>query len=293
MRADCDERARYGRGHLLLAAGLLTGAVAADGSAWADIVRLGLKDEESQYVLLAPLVIIWLAWVRRSRLVYCRPGNRSIGVVMMAVGWAAWSIGYRRSVPTLWHGGPVLTGLGAIVSVLGADVLRHFLPAVLALLFLIPITPTRRQIISAPMEAYAASWTQATCQLLGLNVTRSGNLLSVNGVSVEVAEACNGMRQVVTFWLVSYVLLFSRAFRWYARVAGLLAVPVVAIAINVVRLVPTVWVYSYGGGVAAERFHDMAGWIMLLLAMGLGYAVVGALAWATVPLRRYQRALTT
>lgn len=293
MRADSDERARYGRWQLLMAVGLLAGAVAANGNAWADTVRLGLKDEESQYVLLAPVVMIWLAWVRRARLAYCRPGKRWIGLIMMAVGWAAWSVGYRRSVPTLWHGGPVLTALGAIVSVLGADVLQHFLPAVLALAFLIPITPTRRQIISAPMEAYAASWTQSICQLLGLNVARSGNLLSVNGVSVEVAEACNGMRQVVTFWLVSYVLLFSRAFRWYARMAGLLAVPVVAIAINVVRLVPTVWVYSYGGGVAAERFHDVAGWIMLFLALGLGYAVVGALTWATLPLVRYQRALTT
>jgi len=264
--------------------------MAVTSTAWMEAFRLSLKDEEMGYVLIAPLFIAWLVWVRRERLRYCRPGGGWVGVVFMALGWFLWSYGYRRSALTFWYAGPVLIAAGAFLSVVGKDVLLKFLPAFVALLFLVPITPRRRQIIAAPMENYAAGCTQTVCELLGVHVVRYGNLLSVNGTDVEVAEACNGMRQVITFWLVCYVLAFSQPLRGYIRVLLLLAAPVVAIGSNVVRLVPTVWVYSFGAGQAAERFHDAAGWAMLVVAFGFVLGMIAALRWAMVPIRHFQLA---
>jgi len=257
-------------------------------SAWRDGFSLAMKDEEVSYVLLAPLVALWLAWVRRGRLRYCRPGGQWIGTLCILVGWAMFSIGYRRSVPTFWHLGPILVAIGAIVSVCGIDLVWKLRPAFVALLFMIPMTPTRRQIIAAPLERYASNWTRSACEMTGLQVTQHGNLLTVNGVNVEVAEACNGMRQVITFWVVSYIVAFGQPLRWYVRLLILAAVPLVAIGSNVVRLVPTVWMYSYGASESAHVFHDFAGWLMLFVAFGLLYALVALLRWVLIPIRHFQ-----
>jgi exosortase len=277
---------RWRRWHWIAAGGLALGSMIAASDAWLDAARLAVKDEEVGYVLLAPFVVSLLVWVRRHRLVYCRSGGAWIGVILAALGWWLWSSGYRCSAPTLWHLGPVLLLAGAIVSVVGRDMLLKFLPAFVALLFLVPITPTRRQIVAAPMEEYAAIWTQQACELVGLNVVRHGNLLSTNGTEVEVAEACSGIRLVVSFGLVAYVLAFARPLRWQFRAFILLAVPIVAISSNVVRLVPTVWMYSHGATAAAASFHDVAGWIMLFLAFAALGGAVAALDWAMGPIRR-------
>jgi exosortase len=163
-----------------------------------------------------------------------------------------------------------------------------FLPAFLALGFLIPLTSTRRQIIAAPMQTVTARYTQEACELVGMDVGRSGNVLRINGNDIQVVEACNGMRMVITLFLVCYVLAFGSPFRWYVRALILLASPLVAIACNVGRLVPTVWMYGGGATKAAERFHDLAGWVMLVVAFVLLRGLLGLLRWASVPVAKYR-----
>jgi exosortase len=290
MRATAEQRIRW-RPRQWLVGGCLIGlSLFVTRNTWLEVLQLAEKDEETQYVLLAPAVAAWLVWVRRARLSYCRPGGQWVGLLIMLGGWALWSLGYRRSIPTALYLGPPLLAAGALVSVTGRDLLVKFFPAFAALLFMVPLTPTRRHIIAAPLEQLAAAWTQWACELLGMSVRRYGNLLSVNGAEVEVAEACNGMRLVVAFGLVAYAMSFGRPLRWYARLLILLAVPMVAIGCNVLRLIPTVWVYSRGDGSSAQRFHDIAGWVTLALAWVMLLALLAALRWAMVPIRWFQLA---
>ena len=105
-----------------------------------------------------------------------------------------------------------------------------------------------------------------------MNVDRSGNLLSINGVEVTIAEACNGIRMVLTLFMVCYVVAFTLRLRPYVRIFLLVASPIVAIVSNVARLVPTVWMFGHKPQETAERFHDISGWVMtfisFLLLMG-------------------------
>ena len=68
----------------------------------------------------------------------------------VAIGWLSWSFGYRYQFQSLWHGGAVLMAVGAVLSVLGGDLLRWFLPAFLALVFLIPVPGRARLHLAGP-----------------------------------------------------------------------------------------------------------------------------------------------
>lgn len=286
MRADGRHfqclRPRHAIGAAILSA--LTIAVTLD--VWKDVALTALQDEESGYILLVPLIAAWLVWVRRDRIKNCKPRGHWVGVLLAGLGWACWSYGYRTAQHTFWDAGAILAVLGSCVVFLGRDILVEFLPAVFALAFLIPVWPVRRAQLAWPMQLATAKTTQAVCQALGMEVIRQGNLLVSNGVNVAIAEACNGMRMVLTLMLVSYVYVFITPLRTWVRILLLVLSPVTAVVCNVIRLVPTVYVYGHASPQAASRFHDISGWVMLAVAFLLLMGIVRLLRWLDIPVMR-------
>ena len=233
--------------------------------AWRDIWRLGTHSEELSYVLLAPIVIAWIAWSRAARIRECRPRGQWLGLLILLAGYGVYWYGFLAD-PVLWRAGAVMACVGAVVAALGTEVLRKFLPAFAASLFLVPISPTGRYNIAEPLQRATATATQTVCDLLGIYVDRTGNLLTINDVDVTVAEACNGMRMVLTLFLVCYLVAFTVPLRRWVRVLLLAVSPLVAIVSNVVRLVPTVWLFGHSSPETANRFHDVSGWGMTVLS---------------------------
>lgn len=266
---------------------LAAGATAITRAVWIDIFRTALGDiEESGHVMLAPLVFLWLAWIRRKQLAECRPIGQWLGPVLIAIGWLVCSRGYRHNQHTFSDSGAILIAMGALVSFTGYDVLRRFLPAFGVLVFLIPIWPERRQQLSGPLQIATARVTQGLCEMLGMMVERQNSNLAINGVDVSVAEACNGMRMVFTLLLVCYAYVFITPLRWGTRAAILIASPLIAIACNVLRLVPTVWMFGHASRLAAERFHEWSGWVMLAVEFLLLAFLMRAMRWAAAPVKK-------
>jgi exosortase len=251
--------------------------------AWRDMFYIARRDEESSHAFLVPIVIGWLFWVRRGRARHCRPVGLWIGPIVCLLGWFLYSVGDTHLLQSLWHLGAILIVVGCCLSVLGTQVLRAFLPVFVALVFLVPVPGRIRQRIAIPLQRTTAAVTESAFRLADEPVTRSGNLLTINGVDVAVAEACNGMRMLFALGMVSYAFAFGTPLRGYARVLVLVATPVSAVLCNVIRLLPTVWVYGNYSADFARGFHDISGWVMLMVAFGLLMGVLQLLRWAMVP----------
>ena len=67
------------RADLFFAAALAAASALVMFNAWRDIWRLGTHSEELSYVLLAPVMIVWLAWSRRERLQNCALRGQWLG----------------------------------------------------------------------------------------------------------------------------------------------------------------------------------------------------------------------
>ena len=278
--ADAGISIRFG--HWLLAFGLVAACVLVAGNAWADLSLIGWRDEEASHVLLVPFMVVWLAWLRKHRLRDCRIHGRWVGALGVGLGWLLWSAGYRYQIQSFWHAGAIVMAVGGILTALGKDVLLKFLPVFAVLLFLIPVPATGRQAISVPLQRATAAVTQNVCEVLGMHVVRHGSLLSTGRTEVAIAEACNGMRMVFTLFLACYVFAFVNPLRPSIRGLILLLSPVVALACNVVRLVPTVWMFGHVSHDAAERFHTAAGWLMLGMAFAGLTGIVRVLRWSSL-----------
>lgn len=254
---------------------------------WGDIVRIALNDEEASHILLVPVVAAWLVWVRRSRMRYCHVAASWWGPVAIALGWTISTLGFTSGTQVLWHGGAVLILIGCLVTLAGTDLVVKFLPAFLVLVFLLPVPGLIRQQIAIPLQTATARVTQWVFEAGGASIGRSGNVLTMNGVEVAIAEACNGMRMVFSLALVSFAFAFGLPLRNPIRVLVLLTSPACAIGANVLRMIPTVWIYGTFSTSVAEAFHDISGWLMLPLSLFVMVGVVRVLRWALVPVTRF------
>ena len=255
-----------------------------------DLITLGYKDEEQSHIFLAPAVALWLLWLRRARLRYINVRPSLIGPIIVALAWVLSWWGFNNGTEVAWHGGALLSLLGILLSFTGTLPLRLFLPVFAVMAFLVPVPGSIRHGIAYPMQQFATSFTHSMLELIGVGAVQSGNVLIINGEQVAVGEACNGMRMVFSLSLIVYAFVFGTALKPGTRLVLLAMSPVIAILCNVIRLVPTSLIYGYGTPAAAQTFHWMAGWVMLVVAMLMLHGVLRTIKWLEFPVMSFRLA---
>lgn len=268
----------------VLLAALAALAVFAARDIWSSIFTVGFRDEEQSHIIIAPVVVVWLAWLRRDRLRLTPHAPSLWGPLVVAGGYVLSMYGYSSGFELFWHSGAIVMLLGAVLTVTGPAVLMRFLPSVIALGFLLPVPGRLRRPIANTLQDASAQATEFLLDIFAVPVIRTGNLLTINGYEVAVAEACNGMRMVAALALVSFAFVFSVPMRWNIRILILLISPLIALIVNVIRLIPTVLMYGYSSEDLAQLFHDVSGWAMLVLAIGILWSLLGLLRWLEVPI---------
>jgi exosortase len=274
MNQQSDQQSPWTARQLVLAAIVVAAAVLAMGSSWADWAEISASDAEfSQVFLVVPFGAIIL-WVDRARFKGIKGEASWVGPLIVASGWGLAWYGYNNAHQSLWHAGAVLVALGAGIAVLGHGVLLRFLPVFMMLAFMVPLSNRTRLQIAEPLQRVMAIIVANVLQFFGEPVGRQGNLLTVNGQQVAIAEACNGLRMVFTLILVCWLFAFVTPLKTWVRWLIILLSPLTALVCNIFRLIPTLVLYGHASKETADWFHDGAGWAMLPVAFFLLMLVV-------------------
>lgn len=243
-------------------------AILATLDGWIDLIETAARHHDSDASILAPPVAAWLFWQRRAA--FREPARLRILAIPLALASVA-LVGY--SVETDTHVaaqfGALLSVFAAFVGAFGARAARGTLAAWGALVFSIPIPGLLRLRIAQPLQEYGALLSQKALAPLGFAVERLGASLVIDGVPVAVSEACDGMRMVSALVLVVYAVSFGRESRGWVRAVMLLSAPVLALACNTLRLVPTVLGYAMLDQKTADVAHDVLGWLTLPICLVL------------------------
>jgi exosortase len=103
---------------------------------------------------------------------------------------------------------------------------------------------------------------------MGVVVWREGNIIQFPETVLEVADACSGMRSLMSLLALSVAYAFFIQLTAVKRfVLVLMAVPI-AIFTNMLRVIGTGILAQYYGSAAAEGFfHEFAGLVVFGLAM--------------------------
>jgi exosortase D (VPLPA-CTERM-specific) len=179
----------------------------------------------------------------------------------------------------------IVMAAGLTVFTVGTVVLKRlYLPFILFVLS-VPIPQIVFNKIAMPLQTYASQMAVWGIRLFEVPTVRMGNVIdilprgSTQTISLEVVEACSGIRSLMTLVTLALVLsFFTRSdtaregmFSTYDRIrAGLLMLSAVPIAVitNAARVTATgVLTHTYGIQATESTFHELSGWIVYVAAL--------------------------
>jgi exosortase len=174
---------------------------------------------------------------------------------------------------------------GTVIFMAGWEHLSILAFPIAFLLLMIPIPAIVFNKLAFPLQLVASRFGEAVLTTLGVPVLREGNVITLATTSLEVAEACSGIRSLISLLTVAIVYGCFLESRVWVRIALALAAIPVAIVANGVRVAGTGLTAHYFGAEAAEGFfHSFSGFLVFLVAFLLLLIIHRLLEWS-VPAR--------
>ncbi len=244
---------------------------------WSTLGRLVAQwwhDPNFSHGFFVPLFSGFILWQDRQRLSRITANPSWTGFLIMVFGLGLLILGQIGAELFLARFSLVVLLAGAIVFFLGWDYFRAVLFPWAFLILMIPIPAIVFNQITFPLQIQASKVAAATLPIFGVPILREGNVIHLPAISLEVAEACSGIRSLMslTTLAIIYGYLLERRI-WVRWILALASVPI-AIVANSVRIIGTGLLVQYWDPDKAEGyFHASWGWIIFVLSLLLLYGL--------------------
>lgn len=240
----------------------------------AKLVKDWSIDPNFSHGFLIPVVALYMIWHKRESLqkIPARPVNA--GIFIIIIGMLAHIAGNLGAELFVQRISMLITLFGAVLFLHGVRMCKALLVPLFYLLLMIPIPSIIWNKIAFPLQLFAAARASEMIQLISIPVFREGNILHLANTSLEVVDACSGIRSLTSLLALSgafaYISPLKAGNKW---VLFLSAIPI-AVAVNVFRLTVTACAAVWIGPETAHGFlHDMSGLIVFGAALVLLYLV--------------------
>jgi exosortase D (VPLPA-CTERM-specific) len=264
-------------------------------------------DENYSHGLLVPFIIGYVIWFKFGKLKkapkipqFWIGGGLIIFALMMLLGG---TLGAEFFVQRISF---VLMIAGIIIYFLGTTIFRMLSVPFVLFLLAVPIPQIIFNKIAFPLQIYASQFAVWGIRLFGMPTVRKGNVIeilpegAVQIIALEVVEACSGIRSLMTLMTLALVLVYftrrndtklpsgwfdflKNSDFWRGVILMFSAIPI-AILTNAGRVTATgVLTYYYGKKATESVAHDLAGWLVYLVALvlliGLNFFLRKFLKW--------------
>ena len=227
--------------------------------AYADIFKelwlYWIKGENWQFIV--PIGFVYMLWDRKDLYVGLkRDPNIFFGTVFLVLACSLLVIGQITSTQGLSELSIIASMFSLVLLLLGFKyTLRLFWP----LLFLILMTSFTSDVLDNlryPLKLISATVAEEMLRFTGYSVFRDGTFLELPYITLEVADSCSGLNQLVSAIALGILIAFTSLNLWWKRVFIILLSIVLGLVMNWVRVyLISLWHYNS----AKESIHGPVG----------------------------------
>lgn len=230
-------------------------------------------DPDYGYAFFVPLFSAYILWTQRHRWsqIEIKPSNFGLVIVLAALALLFLGTLGAELFTTRFSFLLLLTGL--ILFLAGWRWLGAISFPLAFLVLMVPIPVIIYNQITFPLQLLASRLASSLLELVGVPVLRDGNVLVLSNYSLEVAEACSGIRSFMSLVALAIAYGYLTEPRILLRCVLIVLIIPIAIATNAVRITAAGVLARHFGSAAAQGFlHEFSGWITFLLALFLVFA---------------------
>ena len=241
-------------------------------------------DNYSHGLLIIPLAA-YFAWERRDRVRSTPSAPALVGVAIVALGLAMLLAGELGAERFLTRISLLVVLAGGVVFLRGWGTMRVLWYPLAFLVLMIPVPAIIFNQVALPLQLLASNAGQAGLEAAGVPVLREGNVIVLANTSLEVAEACSGIRSLISLLTLGIVYGHFTDPRTGVRLLmALLTIPVAVLTNGATVAGTGIAAHYYGADTAEGFFHTFSGWIVFLVAFALLLAL-GRLLLRLAPAR--------
>jgi len=240
----------------------------------AELVMTWWRNPDFSHGFLVPIFASYLVWVKRKALLHKGVAPTWSGIAVVALGFVVLLLGVYGAAVFVSRVSLVIVLTGLVLCFGGWQFLKELRFALLVLFLAIPLPAIIFNEITLPLQIMASKLASHLLPLFGVPVLREGNVIELPSIKLEVAQACSGIRSLVSLFTLAvfYGYFLEKSFLRRA-VLALASIPI-AIAANAVRIFGTgLCVQYWDPEKALGFFHDFSGWVMFLVSLGCLFIV--------------------
>lgn len=225
-------------------------------------------DNYSHGFLIIP-VSIWLIWRKRDVLRTIPLESSKWGIPVIVASLIVFLVGTAGMEFFTTRVSLVTLMFGITLYLAGARFAKEIWFAFFFLLFMIPVPYIIYYSATFPLQMLGSKVASGILGIVGIPHLRQGNVIHLpDNYSLEVAEACSGLRSLVTLLALGALLAFlTQTYRWKAVTLFLATVPI-AIAANIFRIcVTAIGAYGISKAMAEDFIHELSGTIVFMFSL--------------------------
>jgi exosortase len=214
-----------------------------------------------------PPIAAFFLWRKRGVLrgLPVRPAN--FGLLVVLGSQVIFLVGYLGAEPFLQRVSLLVLVAGVTLYLRGWRMLGEISFALLLLLLAIPLPAIIFNSVAMPLQLVASSLAERLLDLFRIPVFRDGNLLEIRNQTLNVTEACSGIRSLATLVTGGVIVGYFLPARWWLRPVFVLSSIPIAIGVNALRVAGTGVLAEAWGEKWAEGFlHLFSGWVVFVFA---------------------------
>lgn len=225
---------------------------------------------EYSYGYLIPLISIFLVWQRKDRLAELPFDGSWMGFMVVLIGLGLFMMGSLGSVYAIIQYAMLVVIVGLVLAFSGKKAFRLMVPAMVMLLFMIPLPGFLYHELSGQLQLISSRLGVALIRMFGISVYLEGNVIDLGALQLQVVEACNGLRYLFPLVTLAFIgAYFYQGAMWKRVIIFLSSVPI-TVGMNSLRIGVIGVLSEYYGKSAAEGFlHDFEGWIIFMGCIGI------------------------
>ena len=238
-----------------------------------------IRDDNYSHGFLIIPISIFLVYRKRKELSFPAAPCK-LGYLILLAGAIGYVFGVAASEFFTTRFSLVLIVTGISLYYLGWANFRKVWFAFVFLVFMIPIPAIIYHSATLPMQLFATKVTHSTLEMLGVPCIRQGNILYLPEYTLEVAEACSGLRSLATLMALG-ALYGHLTLPGTVRPLVLFASTIpIAIVTNIFRLLFTaVGAYAISTKLAEDFLHELSGMMVFFTAMIMMFILGAILKW--------------
>lgn len=243
------------------------------------VIHWRIVPDYSHGFLVAPLAVFF-AWEHKRELARAKIEGSWWGVLPLALGVTALSIGRLGVELTAMRTGFVLTLIGLVLLLFGREIFRILSFPLFFLFLMVPLPQSLVNVVAFPLQLVAASAAVDALHVLRIPALVEGNIIHLANARLFVEEACSGLRSLMA--LLTLGVVFARFFKTnnVDRVVLIASTIPIAIFVNAVRVALTgILTHAYGEDAATGFIHDFQGLITFAVAFVMLLLEASLITW--------------